>query len=157
MGPGVASIGGLVDSVAEGDAVAHIGFTGSNIDDVGIARLQGEIADRGDRLVVEYGFPGGSTICGFPDASGGAADINKIGVSWDSLDIAHTSHHIGGTDVPPFKVIEEERGYLKPAILVPFGYGFAKIRITAEGNEKNSDNNTYRISPAHTHKYLPIS
>ena len=51
--PGLAAVGGLVDAVAEGDAVARVGLAGADPDDMAIAGRDGDSADRYGIFLIE--------------------------------------------------------------------------------------------------------
>ena len=69
-----ASVGGPVNTIADGDAVARPSLARAYPD---ILRIRGIDRDRPDRLYrlfVEDGFESGATVTGFPHAAAGGAD-----------------------------------------------------------------------------------
>ena len=48
---GLAAVGGFVDAVAPRHAVAHAVFTGAHPDDLGVGLEDGDVPDRGDRII----------------------------------------------------------------------------------------------------------
>ena len=53
IGPVLAAVGRLVDAVADGDAVAHPGFAGTDPDVLRIRRIDRDGADGLHRLAIE--------------------------------------------------------------------------------------------------------
>src|SRR5262249_52237830 len=73
--PGLAAVDGFVDAVAVADRALAVVLAGAYPDDVGVLRVQGDVADRVGALFVENGRPGGAGVLGLPDAAAGDRDI----------------------------------------------------------------------------------
>ena len=73
VGPSLTAVSRLIDAVAPRDAVARIGFTGADPDDIRVGLANGDIADGDGRLLVELVFEVGTVIDGFeqPTRCGG--------------------------------------------------------------------------------------
>ena len=73
--PADAAVGGLIDAVPRGHAVARVLLTGADIDGVRARRRDGDVADRGDRHVVPDGEEGRARIDRLPDAGTATRDV----------------------------------------------------------------------------------
>jgi hypothetical protein len=69
MSPGLAGVGGFVDSVADRKIGAMQAFAAGDINDVGIGRSDGDGANRLRGLVVEDGRPGAAVVVRLPYAA----------------------------------------------------------------------------------------
>ena len=76
-GPGLPGVGGLVDAVADRDAVARPGLAGADPDVVVMRRVDGDGADRLDRLLVEHRLEGGRAVSGLPHSPARCADEQR--------------------------------------------------------------------------------
>ena len=79
VAPGLAAVERFVDAVAEANAVAGVGLAGAEPDDVGVMRVDGDIADGDSGLVIEDGGPGGAGVGGFEEAAGRGGDVDELG------------------------------------------------------------------------------
>src|SRR5712671_4284551 len=77
VGPRLASVGGLVDTVADGDRVARPGLAGADPDGPRVARVDGDRADRLHRLLVEDGPEARAAVLTLPDAAARGADVDE--------------------------------------------------------------------------------
>ncbi len=66
--PAPAAVGAAVQAVAEADVAAADVLAGAHPDHVGVARVEGDAADRVGALVVEDRGPGRAAVGGLPDA-----------------------------------------------------------------------------------------
>ena len=73
VSPGFAAVGGAIDTVANGNAVARPGFAGTYPDVLMIGRVDRNGADRLHRLVIKHRLEGGGAVGGLPDAATGRA------------------------------------------------------------------------------------
>ncbi len=87
--PGLAGIGGFVDSVTVGDVAAQAGLAAAHVDGVGVGGRHGDGADGGSGLLVEHRLPIGAAVSGLPHAARCAAEIVRIGVARNSGDRQH--------------------------------------------------------------------
>ena len=94
----LAAVERAVDAVADRDAVARVPLARAHPDDVRIGLVDGDGADRGDRLVVEDRRPGEAAVDRLPDAAGGAAGVQDVGIGLDDVDRRHAAAHGGGAD-----------------------------------------------------------
>ena len=94
VGPGGAGVGGSVNAVAVGL------LTCADDDDVVIRGGDGEVADGGDVLIVEDGFPGYSCVGGFPDAAAGQAHVIRGGVAGNSCNGGDAAGAVGADHAP---------------------------------------------------------
>src|SRR5438270_10800833 len=74
VGPVLAAIGGFVNTIAHGNAVARPRFTGPRPNNLGIRPVNGDSTDRLHRLLVEYWLKSEPSVHGFPDAAAGRPD-----------------------------------------------------------------------------------
>src|SRR5450830_82785 len=99
--PGLAAVGGLVDAVAEGDAVAHPGLAGAGPHGPGVLRVDGDRSDGLHILLVEDRLEGGSAAHRLPHATARAAYVDGEAIAFvDRRDGGHAATHCRGTDVP---------------------------------------------------------
>src|SRR4029077_20686637 len=80
--PRFAAIGGFVDSVANGHAVARPRFTGADPNVFRILRAERYGADRLHSLFVKYRAIPSSAVVGFPTAATGRTDIERDLARW---------------------------------------------------------------------------
>ena len=78
--PGFAPICRFVDAVAIGRRIARIGLTGSDPDDIGIARGDADVADRHGGLVVELVLVGDAVVRGLQKARRGDEIGAQVGL-----------------------------------------------------------------------------
>src|SRR5208282_981744 len=78
MSPGLARVGGFVDSVTDREIGASQAFTAGNVDGIRIRRSHGDCSNGLRRLIVENGRPGAAGVVCFPDAAVHRADIENI-------------------------------------------------------------------------------
>ena len=97
----LAAVGGLVDAGAERRALAVVRLSGPDVDDVGVRRRNRDVADRGNRVLVEDRRPGGAVVGGLPDAAGREADIDGRRVALDDGDVVDAAAHVGRADRAP--------------------------------------------------------
>ena len=75
--PVLAAVGGLVDAIADRDAVAHPRLAGADPDDLRILRVDRDGADGLYWLLVENGFVRSAAIGRFPDTAARRADVER--------------------------------------------------------------------------------
>jgi hypothetical protein len=87
--PGRAAVEGLPHAVARvGDAAtAGAGLAGADVEDVRVARIEGERARRQAALAVEDRGEGRAAVDGLPHAAAGGADVELVGVDGIADDI----------------------------------------------------------------------
>src|SRR5579862_6810644 len=86
--PGLAGVDGFVNSVATDDVATDASFTGADVNHVGIRFRNCDGADRGRCifLFVEDRLPVEASVRGFPNSSGGCAEVIDVVLSYDSGD-----------------------------------------------------------------------
>jgi hypothetical protein len=109
VGPGLASVERAVEAVADRDAVARVALARADPYDIRVGLVDGDSADRRDRLVIEDWRPGEAAVDGLPDAAGGRAGIHHVGIGLDDLDGGHAAAHRGRADRPRVEAGEEVR------------------------------------------------
>ena len=77
MSPRLASVGGLVDSIADRNAVACPGFPRTDPNIFCIFGIERDSTDRLHRLLIEDRSIPCSTVVGFPDTAAGRADKKR--------------------------------------------------------------------------------
>ncbi len=82
--PSLAAVVRTIDAIAEGDVAANAGFTGADINYIGIGVGDRDAADRGGGLFIEEGIPGNAAVHGFPNAAGGGAKIVSVQLAWNT-------------------------------------------------------------------------
>ena len=75
--PVLPAVDGLVHAVADGNAVAHPGFASTDPNDLGVAGIDRDRADRLHRLLVEDRFVGRAAVNRFPHAAARLADVQR--------------------------------------------------------------------------------
>src|SRR5947209_2682665 len=107
MLPGLARVGGLVDSVALVDRPAADLVARSHIHDVRVGRRDLYGADAGDLFDgVENGIPRFPGAGGFPNASGGNAHVKHARLADGAADGGDASPS-EGADVSPLEPLQE--------------------------------------------------
>ena len=120
MDPMPSPVRGFVDTVSERYAVADIGLAGADIDHGRIARGQGQITDRGYRLIIENRLEGQAAVFRFPHTTRGRPHVDDIGIARHALHIGNPATHIDGADIAP---LEMSRRFLSLArTLLPGRY-----------------------------------
>ena len=67
--PGAAAVGRLEDAVADAEVGTVQAFAASDVEDVGMRRRDGDVADRSGGRLVEDRLPGAAVVVGLPDAA----------------------------------------------------------------------------------------
>ena len=110
VGPGLSSVGGAIDAVADRDRVAGPGFARAHPDGARIARVDGDGADRLHLLLVEEGLESRSAVVRFPHAAARRADIDGgLAVLHAGGDRRDAAAHRRGADVPRSQSGEHSR------------------------------------------------
>ncbi len=99
IAPGFAGVGGFVDSIAKCDVGAHVGFSGSDVDGVGVGRRDGESSNGSDGLLVENGCPGPARVGGMPDSSIHGSEI-IFGGTGDACGGDSAASAVGSDETP---------------------------------------------------------
>ncbi len=104
--PSFAGVGGLVNPVAPGRALAVVRLAAANPHDRGIGRRDGNIANGRNRFFVKHRFPRGAIIGGLPDAASGHAYVNNVGVTFDCGEIVDPPAHYRGAEFAELQRLE---------------------------------------------------
>ena len=99
--PGLATVGALVDAVAEGDVAADEALSRPGPDDVGVGGGHRQGADGGDRLIVENRLPVRATVGALEDPSGGPSRVVDLRVA------RHTDHRGDTAPLRPDETVGE--------------------------------------------------
>ena len=75
VAPRFSAVGRFVEPVAVTHVVARIALAGADVDDVLVARIDGDRTDCGRRLFVEDGIPRRAAVDALPHAAAGRADV----------------------------------------------------------------------------------
>src|ERR1035441_7209966 len=105
VAPRLASVGGLVDAIAEANLRADIGFTSTGVDDVGHGWRDGNGADGRGGLPVEERSPGHAGVHGFPNATADRSEVERGGIAGDAGD-GDSAAAAERADQAPLKVIK---------------------------------------------------
>lgn len=118
--PGLSGVRGFVHSVTGHDVAANAGFAGSDIDDVGVGRRDGDRAHgrRGFGKLVPERVPVESTVGCLPHASGNSAKVIRVILSGDTGDGEHAASAEGADQ----------------AILHAFEWSFGRLRLGRGNN-----------------------
>src|SRR5262249_31314122 len=98
--PGLATIGRLVEPVADGEIGALQTFAGADVNDVGIGRAHRKVTDGTGWLIIEDGIPGAAVVGGLPGAAVVDAEEEDVGPGRDA-DRADGSSGAEGSDAAP--------------------------------------------------------
>src|SRR5713101_6597827 len=100
VGPRFASVGGLVDPVADGDGVARPGLAGADPDGARVAWVDGDRADRLHGLFVEYRPEARAAVLALPNAPARGADVDeRLAVDVRGREGGDAAAHRGRADV----------------------------------------------------------
>ena len=100
VGPVLAAIGGFIDAVPDGDAVANPAFAAAHPDNFGIGGVDGDGADGLHRGVIEHRFETGAGVDRFPDAAaGGSGEHGEASAVIDGGDGGDAAAHLRRADV----------------------------------------------------------
>ncbi len=133
VGPRLAAVDGLVDSVAEGNVAPDERLSGPGPDLVRVGRSDGEGAYRLGRLMVEDRSPVRSSVFRLPDASGAGSGEVNVRVVAVADDRAHAVAL--GSDEAPVESVEifrRDRGGTAGAL----GAGFRR-RASRRGHKED--------------------
>ena len=98
--PGVATVGGLVDAVADRHGVARPRFARAHPHDLRIGRVDRDRADRLHRLLVEHRLERRAAVGRLPDAAARGADVQqRLAVDVAASDGGDAAAHRGRADV----------------------------------------------------------
>ena len=106
LGPALARVGRLVDTVADRQVGAMQPFTGTHVNDIRIRRCDRDRADRAGRLIVEDRHPGAASIGCLPHTAVVHADVEDVRL------VGYAGRRFGATaaertDGPPAHLGEE--------------------------------------------------
>jgi hypothetical protein len=99
--PALAGVGGAVDAVPPGGAVAAVPLAAPEPNDLGLRRGDRHRADRRDRLVFEHEPPGGPIVGGLEEPAGAERDVERGRVGGVPRDVADPAAHVGRPDRSP--------------------------------------------------------
>src|ERR1019366_10303776 len=80
--PVLATVGRLVDAVTNGQVGSDDPGPGPDVDDVGIARRDGDRTDRASGGLVEERFPIGTVVCRSPHTAVVEPDVEHVRLAW---------------------------------------------------------------------------
>ena len=112
MGEGLAAVGCLVDAVAERRRLAVVRLPGADVDDVGISRMDRDVADRRGGVGVEHRLERDGVVLGLPHAADRVAEINDVGIALRHLDVVDAPAHAGRTDRSEPETLQQPIGCL---------------------------------------------
>ncbi len=104
--PGNAGIHRFVDAIAPRRALAIVGLAGADVENRRVGWREGEVADRGVRLIIEDGLPGVAAVDRLEDSSCGGADVHDAGIGFHYGEVVDASTHGGGADVAELQVLQ---------------------------------------------------
>ena len=107
LGKGGATIGGLVHPVAPARALAVVGLTGADIEDIRMALTHREVTNASGFKVLKNGLESRSIIDGFEDATGCRRDVVGVRVCVDNSEVIDTATHDCGADRAPRQVFRK--------------------------------------------------
>ena len=111
--PGLAAVDRLVDAVTPRGALAIVRFAGAHPHDVGIGRVDGDVADRHRGLGVEHVLPRVATIDRLQQTAGRRRRIEDRGVGLVHREVRDAPAHEDGPDVPAGDAVEDRVWYLR--------------------------------------------
>ncbi len=95
---GPAAIGGLVDAVAKRRRLAIVRLSGADIDDVRIGGMDGDVADRRGRVLLEHRLPRSAVVLRLEHAPDRVAHVDDVGIRLRHGDVVDPSPHAGRAD-----------------------------------------------------------
>ena len=104
LGEGCATIRGLVHPVTPARALAVVGLTGADIEDIRMALAYREVTDTAGFKVLENGLEGGAIVGGFEDATGRRRDVIGTWIRVDNGKVIDASAHDCGPNGAPWQV-----------------------------------------------------
>ena len=107
VGEGPPAVGGLVHPVSERGALPVIRFARADPQDVRVALVDGEGADRAHRVRVEDRSPRRPVVDRLPRATRGESDVDHRRVALDDRDVVDAPAHAGGPDRPEAEAPEQ--------------------------------------------------
>ena len=87
-------------------------------DGLGVAWVDGDVADGTGRLVVEDGLPGGSVVDGFPKISGPNANVNGRGVARRAGNGFDAAALLARSDAVPLEILKG-RAFGETLVIIP--------------------------------------
>ncbi len=157
MFPGVASVGGFVNSVARGKVGTAQAFAAAYVNNVGIRRRYGERADRAGGLVVEDGKPGATGVGGLPHAAIIYADVEEIWFAGDAGG-GYGAASPERADTAPFETCVEVGRELRNTYICIGGGGLRAggKRERSERREQKDSRNQCAHLPPEFHDLPPV-
>ena len=98
VGEGLAAVGRLVDAVAERRGLAVVRLAGADVDDVRVARMDGDVADRGGGVGVEHRLERHAVVLRLPHAADGVAKVDDVGIGLRHRDVVDAAAHARRAD-----------------------------------------------------------
>ena len=102
--PAPPAVGRLVDAVAPAGGLAVLRLAGADPHEVRVRLVEGDIADRTGRLVVEERRPGGAVVLGLPDAAGAGGDVEDLRLRLDDGEVGDPPAHQRRTELAVLEV-----------------------------------------------------
>ena len=140
----LAAVGGLVDAGAERRALTVVRLARADVDDVGVRRCQLDVADGGDRELVEDRRPRGAVVDGLPDAAGRVADVERRGVALVDGDVVDASAHDRRADRAPDEPFEHR---VVRFVHRPRGRRFLGLRLFGQHARSSTDRKESQTGP----------
>ena len=107
MGKGIATIRGLIHPVAPARALAVVGLTGTDIEDIRMALTYREVADAAGFEVLKNGLEGGSIVDGLEDATGCRRNVVGVWICVYNSKVIDTATHDCWADCAPWQVFRK--------------------------------------------------
>ena len=107
MGKSIATIGGLIHPVAPARALAVVGLTGTDIEDIRMALTYREVADASSFEVFKNGLERCSIIDGLEDATGCRRNVVGVWICVYNSEVIDTATHDCWADCAPRQVFRK--------------------------------------------------
>src|SRR5678809_575517 len=85
-------------AVTERRRLAIVRFTGTDVDDIGVAWVDGDVADRRGGVRLEDRFERDTVVFRLEHAADGVSDVDDVGVAQRHFDVVEAATHTGRSD-----------------------------------------------------------